>query len=112
MDDITCSELQSLLDELRTVEDAIGLLSAQRASLRDQITQHVAQLGGRVMLPGYGRLEITPPCITVSYDRRQIERLIIELTTTDPTTAARLAACRKEAPRNGGLRMTPAKVAA
>jgi hypothetical protein len=112
MDDITRSELQSLLDELRTIEDAISLLSAQRTSLRDQISQHVAQLGGRVMLSGYGRLEITPPCVTVSYDRRQIETLIIELTTTDPTMAARLAGCRKEAPRSGGLRITPPKVAA
>jgi hypothetical protein len=112
MDDITRSELQSLLDELRTVEDAIGLLSAQRTSLRDQISQHVEQLGGRMMLPGYGRLEITPPGLTVSYDRRQIETLIIELTTTVPTIAARIAACRKESPRSGGLRITPAKVAA
>jgi hypothetical protein len=112
MDDMIRSELQSLLDELRTVEDAIALLEAQRTPLREQISQCVAQLGGRVLLPGYGRLEITAPGVTVSYDRRQVEALIIELTTAHAAIAAQLAACRKESPRSGGLRITPAKIAA
>jgi hypothetical protein len=112
MDDMIHSELASLLDELRTVEDAITLLTAQRTPLREQISQCVAQQGGRVLLPGYGRLEITAPGVTISYDRHQVEALIIALTTTDPTIAARLAACRKESPRNGGLRITPPKLAA
>src|SRR5262245_43897416 len=108
MDDLIRSELQSLLDELRPIDDAIALLQAQRTSPRDQISERVDRLGGRAVLPGYGHLEITAPSVTVSYDRRQVEALIIELTTTAPVIAARIAACRKESPRTGGLRITPA----
>jgi hypothetical protein len=61
MDDLIRSELQSLLDELRTVEDAIALLEAQRRLLREQIEQDIDQLGGRVILSGYGVLEGTAP---------------------------------------------------
>jgi hypothetical protein len=112
MDDIIRAALQSLLEELRTLEDALALLETERTAVRDQIRQHVEQLGGRAVLPGYGRLEITTPGITVSYDRRQVEALIIELTTTAPVIAARLAACRTESAHRGGLRITPAHAAA
>jgi hypothetical protein len=112
MDELIRSELQSLLEEVRTVEDALALLDVQRTRLREEIRQRVERLGGRVLLPGEGRLEIIAPSVAVSYDRRQVEALIIELTTTHAAIAARLAACRKESPRNGGLRITPAKLAA
>ena len=45
MDDLIRSELQSLLDELRAIDDAIALLEAQRLLLRDQISQRVGLLG-------------------------------------------------------------------
>jgi hypothetical protein len=112
VDEMIRSELQSLLEELRTVEDALALLEAQRTTVRSQIQQCVAQLGGRVILPGVGQLEITAPSVTISYDRQQVEALISELTITYAAVAARLAACRTEALCSDGLRITPAGLAA
>jgi hypothetical protein len=112
VDEMIRSELQSLLEELRTVEDALALLEARQTTVRSQIQQCVAQLGGRVILPGAGQLEIIAPSATISYDRQQVEVLISELAITHAAVAARLAACRTESPRSDGLRITPAGLAA
>ena len=112
MEDVFRSELRSLLDELWALDDAITLLAAQRTAVRAQIRQQLARLGGHVVLPGYGRLEITAPSTTVSYDQCHIEALIMELTTTNAAIAARIAACRTESPHTDGLHITPANVAA
>lgn len=97
--------LQTLCSDLSEIEDEIATLSAQRETIRAQIGAIVAQLGGKTMLPGYGRLEITAPAVIVSYDRGQIDTLLTELKQSHPELATRLVACRREAARSGGLRI-------
>lgn len=54
-------------------------------------------------------LRLQATTTTSSYDKTQIDALIIALTAEQPAVAARLAACRVERPRAGGLRVTPEK---
>ena len=112
MDELMRSELRSLLDELRMIEDAMALLEAQQMALRDQISQSVAQLGGCAVIPGFGQLELVAPDRIISYDCHELDALMQALTITHPTIAARLRACRRESHRDDDLRITPAKAAA
>lgn len=101
--------LRPIWDELRRIEAARQELEQQREALRDQLRHIVAELGGSTSLAGYGKLEILPAGVSTSYVKTQVDALIIELTGEHPEIAARLAACRKESHRAGGLRVTPEK---
>lgn len=101
--------IRRLWDELRQVEAARQELDVRRDGLRDQLHAIVAQLGGAFRLAGYGKLEILPASTSTSYVKAQVDELVIALTSEQPALAARLAACRKEAQRAGGLRVTPEK---
>lgn len=108
MDELMRSELRSLLDELRMIEDALALLEAQQLALRDQISQRVAQLGGCAVIPDFGSVELVAPDLSISYDCRELDALMQALTITHPTIAARLRACRRESHRDNDLRIIPA----
>jgi glutathione S-transferase len=101
--------MRPIWDELRRIEAARQELEQQREALRDQLRHIVAELGGSTSLTGYGKLEILPASVSTSYVKTQVDALIIELTGEHPAIAARLAACRKESHRAGGLRVTPEK---
>lgn len=101
--------LRTLWDDLRQIEAAQQQLETRREIARDQLRQIAEQLGGSATLTGYGKLEVLAPTTTTSYDKAQVDALVIALTTEQPAIAARLAACRVERPRAGGLRVTPEK---
>lgn len=101
--------IRTLWDDLRQIEGAQQQLETRRELVRDQLRQITAQIGGQTTLAGYGKLEVLAPTTTTSYDKAQVDALIIALTAEQPTIAARVAACRVERPRAGGLRVTPEK---
>lgn len=101
--------LCTLWDDLRQIEAAQQQLETRREVLRDQLRQIAEQLGGSATLTGYGKLEVLAATTTTSYDKVQVDALVIALTTEQPAIATRLATCRVERPRAGGLRVTPEK---
>jgi hypothetical protein len=101
--------LRVLCADLRLLDETLSAIAAEHDALRAQIGQIVGQLGGTTSLPGIGRLELPVATVMVSYERRQLDALIIALTTEQPGIAAQLAACRKETTRSGGWRITPEK---
>jgi hypothetical protein len=101
--------LRSLSSDLGEVESQLAPIEAEKHILRDQISQVLERAGGATTIAGFGRLEITAPAVVVSYDKKQIEELLIDLTTTHPDIAARLAACRVKGTRSGSLRITREK---
>jgi hypothetical protein len=66
-----------LCADLRLLDETLGTIAAERDALRAQIGQIVDQLGGKTSLPGIGRLELTAATVIVSYERRQLDALII-----------------------------------
>lgn len=101
--------LRSLSSDLGEVESQLAPYEAEKQALRDQISQVLEHAGGATTIAGFGKLEITAAAIVVSYDKKAIENLLIDLTTTHPEIAARLAGCRIKGSRAGSLRITREK---
>src|SRR5689334_1363191 len=101
--------LQSVTSDLGEVESQIAPLEAERALLRDQISQIVARLGGRATIAGFGKLEIVPPTVAKTYDKKRLDQLIVDLAADAPELAQLIAACRTESQRAGSLRITREK---
>ena len=101
--------LRSLASDLGEVESQLAPIEQEKQALRDQISRVLDHAGGTATIAGFGRLEITAASVVVSYDKKQIEELLIDLTTTHPEIAARLAACRVKGTRAGSLRITREK---
>jgi hypothetical protein len=101
--------LQAVASDLGEVESQIAPLEAERANLRDQISQIVARLGGRATLAGFGKLEILPPTVSKTYDKKRLDQLIVDLAADAPELAQLIAACRTESQRAGSLRITREK---
>lgn len=100
--------LRALLSDLREVESEIAPLEQQKAQLRDQIGMIVARAGTQE-LPGLGRVSITSPSVTVSYDTRKVNEIALALAATHPEIAAQLVAARKTSERSGSLRIESEK---
>lgn len=100
--------LRALLSDLREVESEIAPLEAQKSQLRDQIGLIVARSGTQE-LPGLGKVSITSPGVSVSYDTKKINELALALTATHPEIAALLVAARKTSERSGSLRIESEK---
>jgi hypothetical protein len=96
--------LRALLSDLREVESEIAPLEAQKNQLRDQIGLIVARVGTQE-IPGLGKVLLTAPSVSVSYDTAQINELALQLTATHPEIAAQLVAARKTSSRVGSLRI-------
>lgn len=108
--DITDDQaLRALAMELGEVESQLAPIEAEKQALRDQISRVLDRAGGVATVAGFGKLEITAAAVTVSYDKKQIEDLLIDLTATHPDVARRLAACRVRGSRAGALRITREK---
>ena len=97
--------LRALTRDLGEVESQIAPLEAERAALRDQISQVLERMGGRVDLAGFGRLEIMPPSVARGYDKKRLDQLVLDLAADAPELAALIAECRTESARAGGLRI-------
>jgi hypothetical protein len=103
--------LHAIASDLGEIESQLAPLENERQNLRDQLSVILDRLGGRTTIPGFGKLELTAPTITRSYDKKRLDQLIIDLTTDAPELAQLIAACRTEAPRAGSLRITREKPA-
>ena len=102
--------LRSLCGDLGEVESMLQPLESERVNLRDQISHVLDRLGGRAEVAGFGRLELSAPAIVRGYDKRRLDELLDELASEAPEVAARIAACRIESARAGGLRITREKL--
>lgn len=100
--------LRSLLSDLREVESEIAPLEAQKQALREQIGMIVARVGNQE-LPGLGRVSITNPSVTVSYDTKKVNELALQLAASHPEIAAALVSARKTSERAGSLRIESEK---
>jgi hypothetical protein len=100
--------LQAIWSDLREVESQIAPLEAERARLREQMSQIVARTGS-IAMPGFGAAQITAPSRTISYDARQVSALIGEIAEAYPEIAERLRQAQRVSERSGGLRIAPEK---
>ncbi len=104
--------LHAIASDLGEIESQLAPLEAERQSLRDQLSQIVSRLGDRASVAGFGKLEITPASVTKSYDKKQIQALVLELVAEgNAEVAQRIALCEKESFRAGSLRITREKPA-
>lgn len=105
--DIQAEEaLTQLCQSLDSLEDRLEPLQQQKDTLRTQISEVVEHLGGRAELDWFGALQITSPTVTVSYDREALDALVARLIAEGQASIAQqIAACRKESPRAGSLRI-------
>lgn len=102
--------LRALLSDLGEVESELQPLEAEKQVLRARISEVVDRIGGKAEIAGFGRLEITAPVKTASYDRKALDALMLELfERNELELARRIAACRQESARAGGLRITREK---
>lgn len=110
--DATAMEaLRALCGDYEEVEQSYKDFAQIRDGLRDQISQVVDKLGGKVELRGFGTLMVTSPTVSEGYDKTAIRALIMDLVTDYPDIAARIAACATKSARAGGLRIEREKIA-
>lgn len=110
--DATAMEaLRSLCSDYEEIEASYKDYEALRNTVRDQLSQVVEKLDGKVVLKGFGTLTLSPPSITEGYDKAQIRAIILDLVADYPDIAARLAACSTKSMRAGGLRIEREKTA-
>lgn len=96
--------------DLAEIESELAPLTAQRESLRNELSHIVGKLGGKHAIPGFGELVNTAPSVTTSYDAKGIGDLIVALVAAgEHGWATRLAACQKQSARAGSLRITREK---
>jgi hypothetical protein len=102
--------LRSIANDLGEVESDLDPLQKEREQLRAQASELVDAIGGRVEVPGFGKLEITPASKTTSYDRKKLDSLVMELVQAGyADIASSITECRTESARAGTLRITREK---
>ncbi len=96
---VLCQELGEIEDQLRPLEE-------ERRRIRSELSLLVAELGGKVKVDGFGYLEVSTASFAVSYDRKQVEALILTLIDLGHYHLAdALRACKQESARPGVLRI-------
>ena len=99
-------QLHALCQELGEVGDQLRPLEEERRRIRAELSLVVEALRGRVTLDGFGRLEVCNASFVVSYDRKQVEVLILKLVDTGQYHLAdALRSCKEESARPGALRI-------
>lgn len=99
--------LRRLLSDLGEVESQIAPLEAEKAELRTQISEVLAEMGGRAESEGY-RLTITAPGVSARYDAKELDQLVDYLMARgDDEIAQLILKSRKESARAGQLRIVP-----
>lgn len=105
---VTIIELgvRDLCDRLAQVEQDLAPLQAEREYLRAQLQTRVEQTGGRATVEGFGRLEVSRASLTVTYDRKKVEELILHLIDHgEHLIAQAIRDCKKESIRPPVLRI-------
>jgi hypothetical protein len=101
--------LRALLSDLGEVESQIAPLEEERATLRAQLSEVVAQLGGKAQANGL-RLILTAPAVVPRYDAKELDQLVEYLRAQGlDEIANHILAARKETARAGMLRINQAK---
>ena len=104
--DVSAMEaIRSLCDDYEELDKAYKDYEGLRNQTRDQMSNVVEKLDGKVEVKGFGVLTLTAPTVTEGYDKKMIRELIMDLVTDYPDIAARLAACATKSARSGGLRI-------
>lgn len=104
--DVTAMEaLRSLCADYEEIEASYKDFESLRNVTRDQLSQIVEKLDGKVTLKGFGTLTLSAPSITEGYDKARIRAIILDLVADYPDIAGRLAACATKSMRAGGLRI-------
>jgi hypothetical protein len=102
--------LRALCTQLGEVQSDLDGLQEEREHLRSQISEIVNSIGGKAEVAEFGELRITEPVRTASYDRKQLDELVMRLVQVGQADVAEaITACRKESARAGSLqiRRTP-----
>ena len=76
---ITEQRIYALCQDLGEVESQLAPLQAERERLRAELSVLVEQAGGKTTVEGFGRLEVSCASFHVSYDRKQLEAVILKL---------------------------------
>jgi hypothetical protein len=96
----------ALCQDLGEVESQIAPLQAERERLRAELSVLVEQAGGKMTVEGFGRLDVSRASFHVSYDRKQIEHVILKLVDAGHYHVAdAIRSCKKESARPGTLRV-------
>lgn len=101
-------QLRSLLSDLREEESEMAGHKKKIDELRDRISQIVNRTG-TVSLPGLGRLSITAPAVTRSYDTQALDAIVRDLLQSHPDIAQRIGSTEKKGSRSGSLRIESEK---
>ena len=103
----------AICKDLGEVTSSLEPLEREKEGLRADLSFIMTkQNQDRVVIEGFGTLEITQPGVTHGFDAKKIQALINALLEEGQTeVAARLARCKKETPRSGSIRITPEKKA-
>ena len=98
--------LELLCRQLTSLQDRVEPLQFVEKQLRAWISEVVDREGGRAEVSGFGRLQITGPTTTATYDRRRLDSLVARLAAEGQSELAQeIASYRKENSRTGGLRI-------
>jgi hypothetical protein len=99
-----------ILGPLQEQEKMVAAIDKQ---VRGRVGEVLAFLGSDTFeIKGFGKLEITKPGVTYSYDKKLLDQLTNQLRTEGMgDVAARLDACLKSSERAGTLRITREKQA-
>ena len=99
--------LLKLCQQINRVQDSLGPLEEQQKYIRLEMSLLVEKaFNGRARVDGFGELRITEPVLTVSYDRKELDELVMQLVGEgQPELARRIQSCRRESSRAGSLRI-------
>ena len=98
--------LYALCQELGEVESQLKPLEEERRRIRAELSLIVEELGGKVKVDGFGRLEVSNASFFVNYDRKEVDAIILKLIDHGLYHFAdALRACKRESARSGALRI-------
>src|SRR5262249_8331250 len=98
--------LRALLSDLGEVESQLAPLEEERTTLRAQLSEVVARLGGKAQADGF-RLVLTAPGLVPRYDAKELDHLVLRRRQQGlGEIADQILDARKESARAGQLRIT------
>ncbi len=91
---------------IRMVLSLLAPLQTKRERVRAELSVLVEQAGGKMTVDGFGRLDVSRASFHTSYDRKQLEAVILKLIDAGHYHLAdAIRSCKKESARPGTLRI-------
>ena len=98
--------IDALCQDVDEAESQLTPLQAERERVRAELSVLVEQNGGKTMVEGLGRLELSRTSVHVSYDCKLLEMVILKLIDMGQYHVAdAIHSCKKESMRPGVLRI-------